>query len=93
MNTSVYVRAYLKQERTRKTRDATNGNSDESHQEELPKFMIDDFRLATDLGKAVKQLKQDGYEVVSTSEIISGNCIGGIRIIAREKQDQQKIME
>lgn len=93
MNTSVYVIAYPKQERTRKTRDASNGNSDNSEQEELPKFITDDFRLATDLGKAVKQLKQDGYEVVSTSEIKSGNCIDGILIIAREKQDQQKIRE
>lgn len=89
MHKSVYVKAYPKKERTRAARVAADDNSDESHQEELPTFKIDDFRLATDLGIAIKQLKQGGYKIVSTSEIKSGNSIDGILVVARERQDQQ----
>ncbi len=88
MKKTVYVKAYAKQEGKVTARDAYAGNADESPQEDRSSLVIDDFRLATDLGKAVMQLNLDGYEVFSISEITSGNCTDGILVVAQKKQDQ-----
>jgi len=73
MNKVVYVKALFKSKGNEGTDDAHSGEMTlQRIPMECSHCEIDDYRLATDLGKAIQKLNTEGFEVVSVSEVTSG---------------------
>jgi hypothetical protein len=73
VNKVVYIKAHFKSKGKKVAHEAHSGETTRQRKPtECLSCEIDDYRLATDLGKAIQQLNSEGYEVVSVSEVTSG---------------------